>query len=212
MSLKVCEVFASIQGESTFAGRPCAFVRLSGCNLRCRWCDTPYAWEGGEDWTEAALLARLDALGQELVEFTGGEPLLQPAAVALMNRLAADGRTVLVETNGSLDISVLGDRVRAIVDMKGPSSGESARMDLANLARLRPHDELKFVVGGQDDLEYLRGLLPRVDARRNTVNVSPLAGVADPASLAAWIVETRLPLRLNLQLHKIIWSPDARGV
>lgn len=212
MSLKVCEVFASIQGESSFAGRPCAFVRLSGCNLRCRWCDTPYAWEGGEDWTEAALLARLDALGQELVEFTGGEPLLQPGAVALMNRLAAQGRTVLVETNGSLDISVLDDAVRAIVDMKGPSSGESARMDLANLARLRPHDELKFVVGGQDDLDFLLGLLPRVDARRNTVNVSPLAGVADLASLAAWIVETRLPLRLNLQLHKIIWSPDARGV
>ena len=151
MSLQVCEIFRSIQGESSFAGRPCTFVRLTGCNLRCRWCDTSYAYDGGVEMTADEVLARIATFDAGLIEFTGGEPLLQPEAVNLANRLAASGRRVLVETNGSLDISVLGPETVAIVDMKGPSSGEAVRMDLANLDRLRERDEVKFVIGHRGD-------------------------------------------------------------
>lgn len=215
MSLKVCEIFKSLQGESTYAGRPCVFVRLVGCNLRCAWCDTRYAYDGGESLSVREVLERAEALaphGHELIEFTGGEPLLQEAAVELMNALARCGRTVLVETNGSLDISPLAPEVVAIVDMKGPSSGESGKMDTANLSRLRPHDEVKFVIADDADWEHMLGLLPRVDACRNTVNVSPLYGRMPEAELARRILESGLPLRLNLQQHKYIWNPDARGV
>lgn len=212
MSLQVCEIFRSLQGESTWAGRPCVFVRLTGCNLRCRWCDTPYAYEGGEALSVREVLERVEALGEGLLEFTGGEPLLQPQAVELMNTLARSGRTVLVETNGSLDISALAPEVIAIVDMKGPSSGESDKMDEANLDRLRERDEVKFVIAGRDDWAHMLGLLPRMDAARNTVNVSPLFGGVAPAELARWILDENLDLRLNLQQHKYIWNPDARGV
>lgn len=215
--LDVCEIFRSIQGESSHAGRPCVFVRLTGCNLRCRYCDTTYAYAGGERLSEAGVTARIDELlddaaGPNLVEFTGGEPLLQEAAVALMNRLAGQGREVLVETNGSRDIAVLDARIAAIVDMKGPSSGESDKMDLTNLDRLRARDEVKFVVGDRADYAHMLALLPRIDARRNTVNASPLYGALAPATLAAWILADRLDVRLNLQQHKYIWPPDARGV
>lgn len=215
MSLQVCEIFRSIQGESSFAGWPCVFVRLTGCNLRCRWCDTTYAYEGGTAMSAEEILTRLsemDALGPGLIEFTGGEPLLQPAAVALANRLGASGRTVLVETNGSLDIRVLAPGTVAIVDMKGPSSGEAGRMDLANLSRLRERDEVKFVIGHRGDYAHMLELLPQVDTRRNVVNASPLFGELDAAELADWILEDRLNVRLNLQQHKYIWDPAARGV
>lgn len=212
MSLALCEIFRSIQGESTYAGRPCIFVRLAGCNLRCKWCDTSYAWEGGERVSAEEVRAAIEALGPGLVEFTGGEPLLQPEAVALMNRLAGGGRQVLVETNGSLDIGVLDPAIAAMVDMKGPSSGESDKMDYANLERLRPRDEVKFVIAHREDYDFMRALLPRIDSARNTVNASPLFGALAPAELAAWILADGLDVRLNLQLHKHIWDPARRGV
>ncbi len=212
MILDVCEVFASIQGESTFAGRPCAFIRLSGCNLRCAWCDTSYAWEGGQPRTLDALVEEVRNFGLPLIEITGGEPLLQPATPALAQRLLDHGLTVLIETNGSLPIFAVPPQAIAIVDMKGPSSGESGRMDLANLSRLRPRDEVKFVIGDRDDYAHMLSLLPKIDPARNTVNASPLFGTLAAAELAAWIVEDRLPVRLNLQQHKHIWPPEARGV
>lgn len=212
MSLAVCEVFASIQGESSFAGRPCVFVRLAGCNLRCAWCDTPYAWAGGAERTVDALAAEALSFGLPLAELTGGEPLLQPETPELARRLLDAGLTVLVETNGSLDITALPPRAVAIVDMKGPSSGEAERMDLGNLSRLRPRDEVKFVIGGRGDYGHMLDLLPRIDCARNTVNVSPLHGALAASELAAWIVADRLPVRLNLQLHKHIWPPETRGV
>lgn len=212
MSLLVTEIFRSIQGESTFAGWPCAFVRLTGCNLRCRWCDTSYAYEGGTEMGADEVLGRIEALGGELIEFTGGEPLLQPKAVDLANALAASGRTVLVETNGSLDISVLTPEVVAIVDMKGPSSDQAGRMDLKNLERLRERDEVKFVIAHRGDYAHMLELLPRIDTKRNVVNASPLFGELPPAELADWILEDGLNVRLNLQQHKHIWPPDLRGV
>jgi len=215
LSLLVTEIFRSIQGESTHAGWPCVFVRLTGCNLRCRWCDTSYAYDGGSEMSADEVLRRINALDAPapgLIEFTGGEPLLQPEAVDLVNRLAASGRRVLVETNGSLDISVLAPGVVAIVDMKGPSSDQSGRMDLANLDRLREGDEVKFVIAHRGDYAHMLELLPRIDTKRNVVNASPLFGELPPAELAEWILEDRLFLRLNLQQHKHIWPPETRGV
>ncbi|MGE4264503.1 MAG: 7-carboxy-7-deazaguanine synthase QueE [Desulfovibrio sp.] len=216
MSLRVCEIFKSLQGESTWAGRPCVFVRLTGCNLRCRWCDTPYAYEGGESLSTREVLERIDdldrGLSHNLIEFTGGEPLLQPQAVELMNALARSGRTVLAETNGSQDISVLAPEVVAIVDMKGPSSGESQKMDEANLERLRERDEVKFVIAHRADWEHMLDLIPRIVTDRNVVNLSPLFGGVAPAELARWMLDANLDARLNLQQHKYIWPPDARGV
>jgi 7-carboxy-7-deazaguanine synthase len=215
VSLRVCEIFRSIQGESSHAGWPCVFVRLTGCNLRCAWCDTRYAYEGGEDMEPEDVHVRIEALAAgpwERIEFTGGEPLLQPEAVALMNDLAAAGRTVLVETNGSLDISVLAPETVAIVDMKGPSSGESQNMDRGNIARLRPRDELKFIIAHRGDYAHMLAVLADVDPLRNVVNASPLFGEMDPAELAEWILEDRLHVRLNLQQHKHIWDPALRGV
>jgi len=213
--LTVTEIFRSIQGESSHAGWPCVFVRLTGCNLRCVWCDTAHPYAGGEELSEGDILRRIHALNpgdDERIEFTGGEPLLQPAAVALINALAGQGRNVLVETNGSLDISVLAPEAAAIVDMKGPSSGEAQRMDLDNLTRLRARDEVKFVIAHRGDYAHMLDLLPRIDPRRNTVNASPLFGELAPAELAEWLLEDRLPVRLNLQQHKHIWDPAARGV
>lgn len=216
MSLHVCETFSSIQGESSFAGWPCAFVRLTGCNLRCRWCDTAYAHEGGTarslDDIVADIAEKVRATGCRLAEITGGEPLLQGQTPELSSRLAALGLTVLVETNGSLDISILPPEAIAIVDMKGPSSGEAQRMDLGNLSRLRSRDEVKFVLADRQDWEHMLSLMPLIDTARNVVNASPLYGALAPAELAQWILKNRLHVRLNLQQHKHIWPPDARGV
>lgn len=212
MSLKVCETFASIQGESSQAGWPCAFVRLVGCNLRCAWCDTAYSYEGGVERGLDDLVAEVLGFGLPLVEITGGEPLLQPDTPELARRLLAAGLRVLVETNGSLDISVLPQGATAIVDIKGPSSGEAARMDLGNLERLRPGDEVKFVIGGREDYAHMLGLLPRLDPRRVIINASPLFSQLPPATLVDWMVADRLPVRLNLQQHKVIWPTERRGV
>jgi len=171
------------------------------------------AWTAGSRTRSSKRIDSLDSgFAHTLIEFTGGEPLLQPEAVALMNRLARAGRTVLVETNGSRDISVLAPEVIAIVDMKGPSSGESKKMDTENLERLRPRDEVKFVIAGREDWERMLCLLPRIDTRRNTVNLSPLCGALPPAELARWMLDADLDARLNLQQHKYIWPPEARGV
>jgi len=189
LSLQICEIFKSLQGESTWAGRPCIFVRLTGCNLRCRWCDTPYAYEGGESLSSREVLERIDSLdcglAHNLIEFTGGEPLLQPQAVELMNALARSGRTVLVETNGSCDISVLAPEVIAIVDMKGRRAVSPEKWTRAIWSACDTRDEVKFVIADRQDWTYMLCLLPRIDASRNVVNVSPLfGGVARPSWLA----------------------------
>jgi 7-carboxy-7-deazaguanine synthase len=211
MSLRVHEIFSSIQGESSFAGWPCAFLRLSGCNLACSWCDTIHAADSyAEMRVEAAARALLDC-GLPLVELTGGEPLLAPETPALAAMLADSGVTVLVETNGSLDIGVLDARVIAVMDVKCPGSGMADRNDYANLDRLRVRDEVKFVLTDREDYRFAMGMARRV-WERNTVHFSPVAGALDPAELAAWMVADRVRARLGLQLHKYIWSPDARGV
>ncbi|EFL51032.1 Radical SAM domain protein [Solidesulfovibrio fructosivorans JJ]] len=209
--LRVHEIFASIQGESSYAGYPCAFLRLSGCNLDCSWCDTRYASASFTAMSLDEARQKLLALGLPLVELTGGEPLLEPLAPALAASLADAGATVLVETNGSLDIGVLDPRVIAVMDVKCPGSGMEGKNDYANLDRLRPRDEVKFVLAGREDYLFARDVVRRVPAG-NAVHFSPVAGRLDPAELAAWMVADASRARLALQLHKYIWSPDARGV
>ena len=209
--LKVHEIFASIQGESGFAGWPCGFLRLSGCNLACSWCDTLYAGDSFADMAVADAVAALVGLNLPLVEITGGEPLLAPETPALVAALADAGLTVLVETNGSLDISGLDARAVAVMDVKCPGSGMEGRNDYANLDRLRPRDEVKFVLTDRADYEFAREIAARVWTG-HMVHFSPVPGRLDPARLAAWMVADRVRARLSLQLHKYIWSPDARGV
>jgi 7-carboxy-7-deazaguanine synthase len=211
MSLRVHEIFSSIQGESSFAGWPCAFLRLSGCNLACSWCDTTYAGDSYAAMTVGAAVRALLGYGLPLVELTGGEPLLAPETPALAAALADRGATVLVETNGSLDIGVLDGRVIAVMDVKCPGSGMADRNDYANLDRLRRRDEVKFVLTGREDYRFAMDVARRV-WDRHTVHFSPVPGALAPADLAAWMVADRARARLGLQLHKYIWSPDARGV
>ncbi len=213
--LKVSEIFHSIQGESSFAGCPCAFVRLSGCNLRCSYCDTRYAYDDGVAMEVSEILRRVDACTCDLVEVTGGEPLLQSEASRLVRELADRGLRVLVETNGSMDISPLDVRSIVIMDVKCPSSGQSHCNDLANLGRLRPGDEVKFVIADRADYEFARevvlGMRPG-EGKQNVKHFSPVFGRMEPSCLAEWILEDRLCVRLNLQLHKVIWGPSQRGV
>lgn len=211
MSLRVHELFCSIQGESGFAGWPCAFLRLSGCNLACAWCDTAHAADTFREMSLEAAAAALLGTGLPLVELTGGEPLLAPETPALAARLADAGLTVLVETNGSLDIAVLDPRVVAVMDVKCPGSGMERFNDYGNLDRLRSRDEVKFVLAGREDYLFALELARRV-WDKNVVSFSPVAGALDPAELAGWMVADRVRARLGLQLHKYIWSPDARGV
>lgn len=212
--LRVNEIFHSIQGESSYAGWPCSFIRLAGCNLRCTYCDTRYAYEEGEDLEIGDILDRLSAPAGCLVEVTGGEPLLQAETPTLVKGLLARGYRVLVETNGSLDISVLDPACVAILDLKCPSSGESHRNELGNLDRLRPADEVKFVLANRRDYEFARRVMASLHANRrtNVVHFSPVFGVLEPSRLVEWILEDRLPVHLNLQWHKYIWGPDQRGV
>jgi 7-carboxy-7-deazaguanine synthase len=211
--LQVCETFVSIQGESTWAGAPCFFIRLAGCNLHCSYCDTEYARSGGAPKTIAALAAEFRAAGVGLAEVTGGEPLIQAGVADLLARLKEFG-TVLVETNGSRNISTIPAGVIAILDLKCPSSGESAAMDWKNLERLRPADEVKFVIGNRADYEWARQIIfeHNLAARCHAVLLGPVFNALAPAELAAWILKDRLPVRLGLQLHKTIWPPEARGV
>jgi 7-carboxy-7-deazaguanine synthase len=213
--LRIKEIYRSIQGESTWAGWPCIFVRTAGCDIRCNYCDEPHALvaTGGDKLDVDEVLARVKALGTRLVELTGGEPLLQKATPELVRRLCDAGYTVLIETGGHHDISVLDPRAHAIVDVKTPGSEMSGHNDLANLARLRPGDELKFVLRDRADYDWAVALLRERNLEsRVPVNFSPVHGVLDPADLAAWIQSDQLEVRLNLQLHKYIWGAETKGV
>jgi 7-carboxy-7-deazaguanine synthase len=213
-SLVIHEIYRSIQGETSFAGRPCTLVRLSGCNLRCRWCDTTQAFNGGTRMPRAEVLRRALELATPLVLVTGGEPLLQPAAIPLLAELCDAGRTVLLETSGERDISAVDPRVHRIVDMKAPGSGESARNRYENLALLTARDQLKFVLAGRADYEWARALIAKegVIGRVGEVLLSPVHGELDPRELVAWTLEDELNVRVQLQLHKYIWGGDAQGV
>ncbi len=212
--LTVNEIFYSIQGESTRAGRPCVFVRLTACDLRCSWCDTPYAFHEGHKRSVADIVDTVAQYQCPLVEITGGEPLLQEDVYALMDRLMQDGRTVLLETGGHRPIDRVPMGVVKIVDIKCPGSGESDKNDWANLARLAPHDEVKFVVQDRADYEFARDVIARHDlaTRAAEVLMSPVHGVLDARSLSEWVLADHLPVRVQLQLHKYIWSPTTRGV
>lgn len=212
--LVVHEIYASIQGESSFAGLPCTFVRLTGCNLRCRWCDTPQAFHGGTRMPRADVLARALATGTAVVELTGGEPLLQAGSLPLMTELADAGRTVLLETSGERDVTGVDPRVHRIVDLKAPGSGEHERNRWGNLAALGARDEIKIVLADRADYEWAREVIARelLVTRVGQVHLSPAFGLLDPSDLARWMVEDGLGARLGLQLHKYVWSPDAIGV
>jgi 7-carboxy-7-deazaguanine synthase len=212
--LSVNEIFYSIQGESTYAGKPCVFVRLAGCDLRCTWCDTPYAFSEGRKMTIDEIVQQVDAFRSPLVEVTGGEPLLQDDVYPLMERLLDSGRTVLLETGGQVDVSRVPGGVIKVMDVKCPASGETDRMEWANIDRLGSRDQVKFVINDRADYEFARDIIQRhaLDRRCAAVLLSPVHGVLDPKDLSAWILEDRMPVRLQLQLHKHIWGPDVRGV
>ncbi|OLC53425.1 MAG: 7-carboxy-7-deazaguanine synthase [Acidobacteria bacterium 13_1_40CM_4_69_4] len=211
--LKVNEIFHSIQGESRHAGRPCVFVRLTGCNLRCTWCDTAYAFEEGSDLSVGSILARMEAYGTRYALITGGEPLAQEGAGDLTGELCDRGYEVAVETGGSLDISTLDRRAMIVMDLKCPGSGMSQKNRWENIALLKPTDEVKFVVAGRADYDWARDLIGRHRlADRCGVLLSPVHGALQPRPLAEWILADRLPVRLQLQIHKYIWPPNLRGV
>ena len=212
--LTINEIFHSIQGESTHAGRPCVFVRLTACDLRCSWCDTPYAFTEGRKMSMEEVLADVEARREKLVEITGGEPLLQKDVYPLMQALLERGHEVLLETGGHVPLTDVPPGVKKIVDVKCPGSGEADRNHWENLALVGFDDEVKFVIKDRADYEYARqataehALLGRVRA----VHFSPVHGVLEPRLLAEWVIADRLPVRVQLQLHKYIWSPATRGV
>ena len=208
------EIFYSVQGESTYAGRPCVFVRLTACDLRCSWCDTPYAFHEGRKRAIADVVAEVERYDCSLVEVTGGEPLLQEDVYPLMDELVARGKTVLLETGGHRSTARVPDPVVTILDIKCPASGESERMDWENLNRLRPRDEVKFVINDRADYEYARDAIARHDLaeRAAAIHMSPVHGVLNPKTLSEWVLADSLPVRVQLQLHKYIWPADMRGV
>lgn len=232
--MKVNEIFKSIQGESTHAGLPCTFIRLSGCNLRCSYCDTPYVYEEGKELTAREILSKVEELKCPLVEITGGEPLLQEEIYTLIDQLLKDNYKVLLETNGSLDISRLPSPVVKIMDIKCPDSGMSDRVNWKNLEKLNSKDEVKFVLSGQGDYEWAKSIIREKGLdKKVTVLMSPASdnlsphpnllptGERDikgnpyklkPGTLAKWILDDGLNVRLQLQIHKYIWAPEARGV
>ena len=208
------EIFYSVQGESTYAGRPCVFVRLTACDLRCTWCDTPYAFHEGAKRPLDAVLQDVDRYECGLVEVTGGEPLLQEGVYPLMNELLTRGKTVLLETGGHRSTARVPEPVVTILDIKCPASGESDRMDWENLSRLRPRDEVKFVINDRADYEYARDTIARhgIAERAAAIHMSPVHGVMDPKMLSEWVLADRLPVRVQLQIHKYIWPAETRGV
>ena len=208
------EIFYSVQGESTYAGQPCVFVRLTACDLRCTWCDTPYAFHEGRKRPIDEVVAEVEKYECQLVEVTGGEPLLQDDVYPLMSELLSRGKTVLLETGGHRSTVRVPEPVVTILDVKCPGSGEADHMDWDNLNRLRPRDEVKFVVQDRADYDYARGVIDRfgLAERAAAIHLSPVHGVLDPKTLSEWVLADRLHVRVQLQLHKYIWPPDTRGV
>jgi 7-carboxy-7-deazaguanine synthase len=213
-TLLIHEIYASIQGESTFAGLPCTFVRTTGCNLRCTWCDTPQAFHGGTRMQRSDVLARALSFGTELVELTGGEPLLQPGVLPLMTELCDAGRTVLLETSGEADVAGVDARVHKIMDLKCPGSGESHRNRWSNLFYIGAADEIKFVIGDRADYEWMRATVRerRLAERTPKLLASTVFGKLAPKELVEWVLRDALPLRVQLQMHKYVWGADATGV
>jgi 7-carboxy-7-deazaguanine synthase len=216
-TLVLNEIFYSIQGESTFAGQPCVFVRLTGCDLRCTYCDTEYAFYEGKKRTVGSIIDEVAKHPCRLVEVTGGEPLLQKRVHLLMSRLCDLGYTVLIETSGAHDIAPVDPRVHRIMDLKCPTSGESARNRMENLPLLGPRDEVKFVIGSREDYDWARAQvqagLPGWADRVNAILFSPVFGKITPLDLATWTMADALPrVRMQLQMHKLIWEPNQRGV
>ena len=212
--LTINEIYCSIQGESTYAGRRCVFVRLTACDLRCSWCDTEYAFYEGRKRSIEDVLAEVDRLDCSLVEITGGEPLLQDEVYPLMQTLVDRGRTVLLETGGHRSTARVPEAVVTILDVKCPGSGESHRNEWSNLERLRPHDEVKFVLKDRQDYEFAREVMAKfqIAERVSAIHLSPVHGVLDLRSVSEWVLEDRLPVRVQAQLHKYIWDPATRGV
>ncbi len=211
--LHVSEIFHSIQGESSFVGQPCVFVRMTGCPLRCAWCDSEYAFYGGTDMPIEEILAKVRGYQCPLVEVTGGEPLHQPETFTLIERLCADGYGVLIESSGAVDVSSLDPRAHLILDVKCPGSGMADRMRWENVTLLRTEDEAKFVIKDRADYEWACSIVKQYElATRCTVLFGPVFGELDLRQLAEWILADRLPVRLQAQLHKFIWDPDMRGV
>lgn len=212
--LTVNEIFHSVQGESSFAGRPCVFVRLTACDLRCSWCDTPYAFHEGSKQELDKVVEQVEKFDCPLVEVTGGEPLLQDDVYPLMQRLIDRGRTVLLETGGHRSTARVPHAVITILDIKCPGSGESVKNDWSNLERLRAHDEVKFVIKDRADYDYARDVIARhqLASRVAAIHVSPVHGVMHPRVLSEWVLADNLSVRVQLQLHKYIWDPATRGV
>jgi 7-carboxy-7-deazaguanine synthase len=211
--MKVCEFFTSIQGESSYAGLPCTFIRLTGCNLRCVYCDTTYAYADGSERSEDEIMGIVRDSGVKLVEITGGEPLLQEDVYPLIERLLDSGYTVLVETNGSMNIRKIDGRAVLILDIKTPGSGMSGEMDFSNLTHLKQSDEIKFVLTGRADYEWAKEIMSKYAlGEKCHVLLSPAFGNLSPQQLAGWILEDRIDVRLNLQLHAYIFGPGKKGV
>ncbi len=212
--LTINEIYHSIQGESTWAGCPCVFVRLTFCNLRCNYCDTEYAFYEGKKQTLSEILAQVAAFKCPLVEITGGEPLLQKNVLPLMSALADAGHTVLLETSGAHDIASVDPRVHRIMDLKTPGSGECERNLFSNIAHLTRRDEVKFVIGSREDYEWSRAQVRehKLAERCRAVLFSPIFGRIDPRQIVDWMLADNLPVRFQLQMHKFIWTPTQRGV
>lgn len=212
-SFQVSEIYRSLQGESTRAGLPCTLVRLTGCGLRCTYCDTAYAFHGGETMSLPRVVARVEELGSDLVLVTGGEPLEQPGAEALIKALAGLAGTVMVETGGHVDIAVAAAATTVVLDLKTPGSGMAHRNRWQNIDLLRPADEIKFVLTSREDYLWAREVVAeRRLAGLCPILFSPVREQLEPADLAGWILEDRLPVRLNLQLHRVVWPAAERGV
>ena len=213
--LKVNEIFYSIQGESSYSGRPCVFVRLTGCNLRCSYCDTRYAYDEGADLEMGEIINRITSHRCGLVEITGGEPLVQKDTPLLIRKLIDMGFEVLLETNGSMDISVIDNRCVKILDVKCPSSGEARKNDLENLKRLQAKDEIKFAIGSREDYDFAKNILSFINKAKGNIKpplFAPVYGRMNPELLAQWILADHLDVRMQIQLHKIIWGSETRGV